>query len=336
MPAAKAQRELELIGLITAESHLEMLDRARLSRRFGLRHFTSDFSEPWFRNEVDVVVIGTPPDTHHDLVMRCLGLGKHVLVEKPFALTASDAEEMVFAARTADRKLAVVHNFQFARACRRARALWESGALGELRAVYGFQSSNHRRRLPRWYKELPMGLFSDESPHLIYLLSSYLKDAARLSVIVGPPMAENDNTPRQVALHFETSEGPWGSLQMVFDSALSEWCLVLFGSRRTVLVDLFRDILIALPDDDRHLAPDVFRTSWRAVASHVTGFLVSGWRHVSGTMDYGNQEVFRRFTAAVVDKSPMPGIDAEDGRAVVTIMERIRNGTKARLTVSAR
>jgi predicted dehydrogenase len=328
----RAQRELVPIGLVTVEPHLERVDRARLSRGFGLRYFTCDFSEQWFRDEVDAVIIGTPPDTHYDLVLRCLGLGKHVLVEKPFALSEAQAAEMSYAARTADRKLGVVHNFQFARACRRAKALVESGALGELRSVHGFQSSNHRRRLPGWYRKLPMGLFTDESPHLIYLLSSYLKGTERLWSIVGPKLAADDNTPRNVAVHFEPCSGPSGSLQMCFTGALSEWYLAIFGSKATALLDLFRDILIVLPDDDRHLAGDVFRTSWRAVRSHLGGFLASGWRHLAGVLDYGNGEVLRRFSAAILDDSPMPEMDAEAGRAVVAIMDRIGGGIEVRPT----
>lgn len=327
MPAAKAQAELDLIGLVTGEPRLENLDRARLGQAFGLKHFTADLSERWLREDVDVVVIGTPPDTHYDLVMRCLGMGKHVLVEKPFSLTTAHAEEMVQAARDAGRKLGVVHNFQFADASRRALALCESGTLGELRGVYGFQSSNQRRRLPSWYPELPMGLFTDESPHLLYLLSSFVKNTAPLSVHVGPRMAVDDNTPRYVSAQFE-GDRP-ASLQMIFDGALSEWHLVLMGDKRTVLVDLFRDILAEIPDDGRHESLDVARSSWSGLRSHIAGFVASGWRHLSGRMDYGNHEVFRRFVAAVVDGSPMPGIEAEDGRAVVAIMEQILSASEA-------
>ncbi len=270
-----------------------------------------------------MAVIGTPPESHHELVLRCLSMGKHVLVEKPFAMTSEQAEEMAQAARSAELQLGVVHNFQFLRSCRRARTIFESGDLGELRGLIGFQSSNHRRRLPRWYKGLPLGLFTDESPHLIYLLLSFLPGAEPKSIFVGPPVSDDDNTPQLVSGHFQSPNGILGSLHMSFVGALSEWQLVLLGSRRTLVVDLFRDILLDVPDDRRHESLDVLQTSMKAVSSHIAGFVSSGIRHVAGTLDYGNGEVFRRFVASVLGGSPPEGIRAEDGAAVVRVMERI-------------
>jgi predicted dehydrogenase len=314
---------MELLGLITSESDLGDVDRARLSKVFGLRHFDIDFSASWFQDEVEVAVIGTPPESHYELVLSCLSLGKHVLVEKPFAMSSEQAVEMIRVARSADLQLGVVHNFQFLRSCRRARKIFESGELGELRGLIGFQSSNHRRRLPRWYKSLPLGLFTDESPHLIYLLLSFLPGAEPKSIFVGPSVSDKDNTPQLVSGHFESPDGLLGSLHMSFVGALSEWQLVLLGSKRTLVVDLFRDILLDVPDDRRHESLDVLQTSMKAVMGHAAGFVSSGIRHVTGTLDYGNGEVFRRFVTAVVDGAPPEGVGSEDGAAVVRVMERI-------------
>ncbi len=174
-----------------------------------------------------------------------------------------------------------------------------------------------------------MGLFSDESPHLVYILLSFLKEAAMPTAMVSPSTDADDNTPREVTAHFDTAGGIPASLHMFFDGSLSEWHVVLFGSKRTLLVDLFRDILTELPDDRRHESLDVLRTSWSSFRSHIAGFVVSGLRHVTGRLDYGNGEVFRRFVASVLDESPLSGISAENGRAVVDIMQTIRSHAEA-------
>jgi len=46
--------------------------------------------------------------------------------------------------------------------------------LGVIEAAYGFQLSNHRRRLPHWYRDLVGGLFVDEAAHLLYLFRRIL------------------------------------------------------------------------------------------------------------------------------------------------------------------
>lgn len=49
--------------------------------------------------EIDAIYIGTPNHTHHDLAIKCMSLGKHVLCEKPLASNAVEVKEMISAAR---------------------------------------------------------------------------------------------------------------------------------------------------------------------------------------------------------------------------------------------
>jgi predicted dehydrogenase len=81
---------------------------------------------------VDAVVIATPPASHHELARRALECGKHVLVEKPFALTVADADELIAAAATAGRVLMVDHTWLFEEGARRLKALVAGGEHGGL------------------------------------------------------------------------------------------------------------------------------------------------------------------------------------------------------------
>lgn len=323
LPAARADARITPVGLVTQSPASTWYAPAMVRRRFGLRHIGFSIDEPWLAGEVDAVVIGTPPDTHYRVVMDALRLGKHVLVEKPFALAADHAAEMARAAEEAGLVLAVVHNFQFARATQRARALVARGTLGEVRSVAGFQASNPARRLPPWIASLPMGLFTDEAPHLLYLLREFAGAAAPESIFVGPPLAADDPTPQVVGAHFAAGD-QIGTLSMTFASAVSEWHVILFGTRRTAIIDLFRDILVVLPDDGGHGSLEVLRTSWSALAGHLRGVLTSGIRHATRQLDYGNREVMRRFADAVLTGAPLDGISARDGLAVVEMMEAFR------------
>jgi predicted dehydrogenase len=84
-------------------------------------------------DRVDAVTIATPPDTHAPLVLACVAAGRHALCEKPFALNAGEAVEMVEAARAAGVVGLVGHEFRYdvARATL-ARAV-RSGSVGEAR-----------------------------------------------------------------------------------------------------------------------------------------------------------------------------------------------------------
>ena len=75
-----------------------------------------------------------------------LQLGKHVLTEKPFAMTVAEGEELVALSESAGRVLAIVHNFQFAPSTRRRIDDIDSGALGTVRGVIAQQYGNPARR----------------------------------------------------------------------------------------------------------------------------------------------------------------------------------------------
>jgi predicted dehydrogenase len=329
IPAAARIPDYELVGLISTDRNLGVMDRAVLSNRYLLRHYGSSLQESWLQ-DVDAVVIGTPPDTHHALVLQALASGKHVLVEKPFALSNAQADEMRAAAFDAKRALAVIHNFQFAKASTRAFELIRTGKIGQMRGVFGFQTSNHHRRLPRWYPQLPLGLFTDEAPHLIYMLLALLPNAEQVMSYVAPKMSDGDNTPRLVAAHFLSADGAVnGTLNMTFVGAVSEWYLTIFGSRRTLVIDFFRDILIDIPDDGRHETLDVVRTTLNAVTGHMIGYAVNGIGHLNGSLDYGNVEVMRRFADHVLHGQPLKGISADDGTDVVRVLQRIADASSA-------
>ena len=81
---------------------------------------------------VDAVVIATPARSHAQLVQDTLASGKHVLVEKPLALSTIDAVACAEAAARAGRVLMVGHTFEYNPAVTRMRALLDAGELGEL------------------------------------------------------------------------------------------------------------------------------------------------------------------------------------------------------------
>lgn len=81
---------------------------------------------------IQAVAISTQPATHHDLAKRALLAGKHLFVEKPFALELKHAEELTDLARRMDRRLMVGHILQYHPAFSRLQSLVASGAVGRI------------------------------------------------------------------------------------------------------------------------------------------------------------------------------------------------------------
>lgn len=274
--------------------------------------------------EVDAISVATAPMAHHDLVCAALQRGLHVITEKPFAMSVAEGESMLAAAANARRTLAVVHNFQFARSMMRLKRDLANGQLGKIRGVRAIQMGNPARRLPTWYEELPLGLFYDESPHLLYLLSSVAGDLNLLKAVSAESRRGNA-TPSQIDAWFDAPGTDYPiTLSCNFESALSEWHLLVHGSKGVGIVDIFRDIYLRLPNDGGHGTTEVLKTSIAATAQHWWQHIASGVPHVTGKLRYGNDEVFRRFAAAAAgDAGALEPISAVMAQRILTLQHSI-------------
>jgi predicted dehydrogenase len=108
------------------------LDRARQSAaEFGIAHAYTSTAELCGCPEVDAVFIATPDALHLADVLVTARHGKHILVEKPMAMTAAEARQMVDAARAAGVILGVAHVMRFEPSVRWFRDRIAAGAIGK-------------------------------------------------------------------------------------------------------------------------------------------------------------------------------------------------------------
>jgi predicted dehydrogenase len=86
---------------------------------------------------VDVVHVTSPNDLHYPQVKAILAAGKHVICEKPLAMTAKQSAEMVELARTSGKVAAVCYNIRFYSLNQHARGMVAAGELGAVRLITG-------------------------------------------------------------------------------------------------------------------------------------------------------------------------------------------------------
>lgn len=116
--------------VVIVEENVERLARG-LRENPGAQGIAS-FAEALKRTELSAVALATPVATHHPLAKAALLAGKHVLVEKPLATTATDAEELVDLAAAHKLVLGVDHTYVYHAAVQRIRELVRDGELGKL------------------------------------------------------------------------------------------------------------------------------------------------------------------------------------------------------------
>lgn len=91
--------------------------------------------------EIDILYVVTPPGTHRDLVLRAARAGKHVICEKPMAVSVAQCDEMIAACRQAGRKLSIGYRLQFEPhhiAMEQFARGGSTGAVQKMRGGHGF------------------------------------------------------------------------------------------------------------------------------------------------------------------------------------------------------
>jgi predicted dehydrogenase len=111
--------------------------RERVARQHPGVHVTAEAAD--LLGRVDAVIIAAPAATHARLASQCIAAGKPCLVEKPFALSVRDAEDVARAAAAARVPVVAGHLLLFHPAVERLRALVVGGELGTLYYLYGLR-----------------------------------------------------------------------------------------------------------------------------------------------------------------------------------------------------
>ncbi len=119
--------------------------------------------------DIDLMVIATPNRTHAPLALAALRHGKHVVVDKPFALDVEEAGHVVEAAHAADRLLSVFHNRRWDADFLTLRDLVAAGTLGEVVELHSHFDRYRPVVADRWREraEPGAGALFDLGPHLI-------------------------------------------------------------------------------------------------------------------------------------------------------------------------
>lgn len=119
------------------------MERAELmAKKHGIPKYYGNYEELLSDVEVEAVYIPLPNHLHCEWVVRAAAAGKHVLCEKPLALNAAEATEMVAACQKADVHLAEAFMYRHHPRYERAKQIIQSGQIGEVRGMIGLFTFN--------------------------------------------------------------------------------------------------------------------------------------------------------------------------------------------------
>ena len=177
-------------------------DRAEeVARKHDVPLVFTDYRKLIDSGELDAVVVSTPDDLHHEMTMAALDAGLHVLCEKPMALNAHHAKEMLEKANAVGVKHMVLFTWRWQPHFRYLKQLVDEGYIGRCyHAQFRFLAGFGRQPAYQWRVDSRRsnGVVSDLGAHMIDFARWYVGDisqvCAHLAAFVEHPNPEGGST----------------------------------------------------------------------------------------------------------------------------------------------
>ncbi|PYM02350.1 MAG: gfo/Idh/MocA family oxidoreductase [Verrucomicrobia bacterium] len=311
--------ECEIVALCDQEP----LMAQQLGERFRIPACFSDAEEMLQATSPDVVHITTPPQSHYSLAKQCLESGSHVYLEKPFTITADQAESLIHLAEDQELRITVGHNYQFTLEMMEMRRLISGGYLGgrpihlESYWSYDLGGSMYAGAFlgsnAHWLHRLPGQLFHNIISHGIAKLAEFLDDDVPLIVATAHRSSQLGNRGEsdlmdelRVLLRDKHETTALFCFSTQFKPALNQ--LRIYGPRNSLMVDILTGTLV--------------RNSGASYKSYLTYFIpplnntreyfrnlrlnVANFIRQRLYQDFGMKELIERFYNSIRLGAPLP------------------------------
>ena len=167
---------------LVAASDLESERASALAHKFGCA-VEPDWLSLIQRDDLEAIIISTPPSLHAEMCIAWLKAGKHVLCEKPLVRNPQEGLAILEVANQTGRFVATGFNYRFYPSFIKARQLLDSGIIGELdhiRSYAGYTAADHNHAWLHDYNIMGGGALRDNGIHLIDLTHYFLGSVAEV------------------------------------------------------------------------------------------------------------------------------------------------------------
>jgi predicted dehydrogenase len=277
--AFSRNRMLPNFGKIAGVDVRAVANRSResgeaVAERFGIARVETDWRAITEGKDIDAVFVGTPPSAHREIVLAALDAGKHVLCQTRIATSAEDAHVMSSAAAAAGRRgvrSMLVPPAPWYRGSRFVEQLIQSGFIGKLRQVIGFNSnasfadpstplSGGRNDLALYgkFNAMQLGLSYDVmrrwTGNATSLVAQRASFVPQRPLTPGGPIVDNPY-PDAVTVVAETTSGASAVNMLNYAVYFGDSRIELFGENGSVVYRLRGDGLVGAKAGDADLAP---------------------------------------------------------------------------------
>ncbi len=178
LPACASLRGVKVVGACEPDAER----RLRVGERFAVRALYPDAITLLERERPEIILVGTPPDSHHELCLLALDHGAHVLCEKPFVSSVAQADDVIAAADRRGLLVWVNNQYRCMRIYQATRERLAAGEFGRLFFLQCWQQMFHPPSKEKgWRAALRQSTLYEFGTHALDLIC-FLFDALPVSV----------------------------------------------------------------------------------------------------------------------------------------------------------
>jgi predicted dehydrogenase len=294
-------------------------DRARLDHIAPMcpQAILTQTAEDVFKNSgVEAVAIATPVNTHIVLSLAALEAGKHVLVEKPLAGNARDAERIVRRAKELGRTLMVDHTYVYSPAVQKIKSVVDSGELGDI-----YYIDSVRINLGLFQNDI--NVLWDLAPHDLSIVDRVLGRLPRSVAAVGVSHTSSE-LEDMAYLNLDFGESLMATFHVNWLSPVKVRHTIIGGSKRSLV---YNDLNPVEPIKIYDCGIQVDQSS-EARSSILVGYRMGDIWSPNLPREEPLQNVVQHF-ADCIESGKGPLTDGEAGLRIVRILEAAQRSIKA-------
>jgi len=280
-----------------------------VAKRYGIAKYYTDHKKILQDDSIDLACVCTPSYLLAKVSLDLLRSGKHVLVEKPLALSVKDGKEVLEVAKEEKRKVAVAYEYRYFPSMKRLKETIESGRLGTITTILGVAHIHIPLAWTKstWLYQDDVGVLYDFAPHLIdailWLISSNVEEVVAFGQRF--PASMTCLTEAEIMLKFKSGATALASVSWLTGTTL--FTLSIYGTGGRAFEDVFYDYLIEVHGTGSPL---------NELKGSLGKLLKNVRRALSGTLFEGGLAFYRPLILDVIQsiekggKVPISGEDA--------------------------
>jgi predicted dehydrogenase len=321
IPSLLKIRDVKLVAICDENEELAK----RVAQKFKISRYYTDCTKMFSNEEVNMVDICTPPQTHFALCIQAIEAGCHVLVEKPIVSNLAEFDEIAKRAKTNNVRICTVHNKLFEPIMIKARTMVKRGAIGDLTGIDIQILSSKRTDLmlmnkEHWCHSLPAGIFSETLPHPLYLAAAFMGKLAPLGAFTGKSCNHDWVAANEIRIVFKAERG-LGTISFICNSPKSKTIIDIHGTKKHLRIDLFNSVITEYGVGIETIPSRALENLGQSY-SILTNSISTMLSVISGRFRQGHDTVIKQFIESI-QYDTEPPVTLQEARDVIEVLEKI-------------